>query len=490
VNTRIPHPLHLTALVLVLAPMHPLAFAAEPPVKTEHFDRDPGWEGRNNRIVPKSVPTVKQDFGYSAGTHFASKEAGEIGGTVWRASTPAWYAEKIPAKTLKDKLSASGTFAFTASVGTSGLFFGWFNAKQPGGSRPMQSLGMDFDGEGHGLRLAVRMITGSNKSCGTFITPFIPGKFRPTPIKNDGTRYTWSLTYDPDANENKGRFQFTIKSSADKHEEFEGKVFSVDLPDGFKDDEMVFDRFGMMNMGRPGNALTVYFGDLEHDGRTDDFSKDPKWDGSGNRITYQPSDVGGAHNFGFSADTNFAGGAPGEIGGVVWRTDKDAGWYADRVGPMTFDDRLEAGGKVMLAVGAPDSGVFIGWFNSEAKDKPPDKSGNFVGVEIAGPTRVGHYFRPSYTTGKGTSGAPKKGPVLVPGKPHQWTLLYDPAANDGNGTVQVTLDGESVTVNLKPGQKKEGARFDRFGMFSSYPGGGMVKIYFDDLKYTVNRSAP
>src|SRR6185295_4578873 len=121
--------------------------------------------------------------------------------------------------------------------------------------------------------LAVRMITGSNKSCGTFITPFIPGKFRPTPIKSDGTRYRWMLTYDPDANSGKGRFEFTIKSNRDPHEDFEGKVFSVDVPEGFKAEDVVFDRFGMMNMGRHGNALTVYFDDLQYDGRTEDFSK-------------------------------------------------------------------------------------------------------------------------------------------------------------------------------------------------------------------------
>lgn len=455
-------------------------------VKTECFDRDPGWEGRNNRIVPKSVPTVKQDFGYRS-THFAGKQGGEIGGSVWRSTKPAHYAAKIAPKSLKEKLNASGTFAFTATSGTSGLFFGWFNAKQPGGSRPIASLGMDFDGEPRGLRLAVRLITGSNKSCGTFITPFIPGKFRPTPIRNDGTRYTWTLSYDPGANQGKGRFQFAIKGHADQHEEFEGKLFSVDLPEGFQNEEMVFDRFGIVNMGRPGQALSVYFDDLQYDGKAEDFSKDPGWEGSGNHDTYQPQDIGGAHRFGFSPQTSLAGGTPGEVGGVVWRTEKDWGYYADRVGPLTLDDRLEASGKVMLAVGAPDSAVFLGWFGSDAKDQPPNRSGNLVGVMIEGPTRVGHYFRPAYATGKGTRGVPEKGPVLVPGRPYPWSLVYDPAANDGGGAIRVTLAGESVALNLKAGHKSQRARLDRFGLFSSYPGGSLVKVYFDDLSYTTRR---
>lgn len=34
-------------------------------LKTEHFDRDPGWQGYNNRIVPKVIASVAilVDFG-------------------------------------------------------------------------------------------------------------------------------------------------------------------------------------------------------------------------------------------------------------------------------------------------------------------------------------------------------------------------------------------------------------------------------------------
>jgi hypothetical protein len=43
---------------------------------------------------------------------------------------------------------------------------------------------------------------------------------------------------------------------------------------------------------------------------------------------------------------------------------------------------------------------------------------------------------------------------------------------------------------LRPGQKEEGATFDRFGVFTSDIGGQMVKIYFDDLKYTADVTSP
>jgi hypothetical protein len=462
--------------------------ADDPPkttLKTENFDKDPGWEGFNNRIVPDKVPVVTQDFGYSP-TNLAGKQKGEIGGRVQRAARPAYYAAKVGPRTLNDKLTASGSFALTATSGGSGVFFGWFNADQPGGGgRPMNSLGLDFDGEGSGARLAVRMIGSTNRSCGTFITPFVPGKFRPTPIKNDGTRYAWNLAYDPDANNGDGRFEFVIKSNSPKPEEWEGKTFAVDLPPGFKKDGATFDRFGLMNLMKPGGPMTIHFDDLTYDGKAEDFGQDPGWVGSNNRATYEDLQVG-AHDFGFSERTNFAGGKPGELGGNFWRSGK-YGYYADRVGSLTLDDRLEASGRVVLLVGAPDSDMFLGWFNSTNKEKPPVEAGHFLGVHVGGPTRVGHYFHPGFATAKGTHGLADKGPVLVPGKTYEWSLLYDPAAEGGKGSIRVTLGTESVTLVLREGYRKEGARFDRFGVFTSNVGGQLVRIYFDDLKYTAAR---
>src|SRR5262249_23718976 len=162
---------------------------------------------------------------------------------------------------------------------------------QPGSGRPVNSLGLNFDCESSGARLAVRLINGTNQSCGTFVTPFIPGKFRPTPIKNDGTRYTWTLTYDPEANAGTGRFTFSIQGQRATHEAFEGKTFSVDLPDGYRQVGATFDRFGMMNMQKSGNPVSIYFDDLAFEGRTQNFDQDPNWVGSKNRATYQDREV-------------------------------------------------------------------------------------------------------------------------------------------------------------------------------------------------------
>ncbi|HEX4591071.1 MAG TPA: hypothetical protein VH120_14130, partial [Gemmataceae bacterium] len=325
-------------------------------------------------------------------------------------------------------------------------------------------------------------------------------------IRNDGTRYQWTLDYDPDAAGGRGQFRFTIHGDAPKPGEFSNAAileshkaearrrfpdvtaFSVDLPEGYRKQGTTFDHFGLMNMMKPGGRMSIYFDDLHYLERSQDFSQDPKWDASGNRSTYQSKDVGGAHDFGFSA-TNYAGGQVGEVGGTFWRSGKYA-YYADKVGPLTLDDRLEASGKVVLKSGGPDSDMFLGWFNSANKDEPPTRAGNFLGVHVGGPTRVGHYFQPSLATAKGTIGQAKTGPVLTPGKVYDWSLVYDPAGEGGNGAVTVTLGKDSVTLPLKKGMKAQGTSFDRFGVFTSNIGGQIVRIYLDDLKYTAAAPAP
>src|SRR6185369_7857699 len=139
-----------------------------------------------------------------------------------------------------------------------------------------------------------------NQSCGTKVTEWeVPKKgekFRPPSLKNDGTRYTWKLDYDPQANEGLGQMQFTMRSNSDKPQEFEGKTFTVPLPKGYKQQNTKFDRFGMMNTMKPGNSLILHFDDLEYDGRTDDFSKDPEWLGVNNQLSAANREWGGLHD--------------------------------------------------------------------------------------------------------------------------------------------------------------------------------------------------
>ena len=457
------------------------AQAASAGTKTEHFDGDPKWDAVNNRIVPERVAMVTQDFGYRP-------DKGDIGGRLQRAAKPAYYAKKIEPKTFDDKLSASGTFTLEKSTSACQMFFGWFNADQPGTTgRPPNSLGIELGGENSGARLAVRMLNSANQTTGTFVTRFeryrTPEEkaiMRPTPIKADGTRYTWTLDYDPASADGKGQIRFMVKSDAKTPQDFENKPFVVDLPAGFKQTGATLDRFGFLNGTKPGGPMWVSMDDVTLDGTPLDFASDPGWVQSGNRETYEATEHVGAHDFGYS-DTHFAGGTSGgEVGGSLWRSGKFA-YYADKVGPLTPADTLEASGRVILKVGAPDSDILFGWFSSSAKDDSPDKTGDFIGVHVGGPTRVGHYF---------TAEGAETGPVIVPGKPYPFSIRFDPAGNKGLGALTVKLGDEIYTRLYKQKQLKKDATFDRFGLCTVTTGGQVVKIYFDDLTYTSQRPAP
>ena len=314
-RTRRPSGLVGLALIVAVAVVAGTGRADGPPktvLKTEQFNKDPGWEGVHNRIVPIATPTITQDFGYSP-TSFAAKTNGEIGGQVWRAAEPAWYADKIGPKTLDDKLTARGTFALTKTGGGGHVFFGWFNSRQPAGaSRAVAALGLEIGTEKIGGRVHVRLHTAQNQSCGMIVQPAGERKAR-GPFRNDGTRYTWKLDYDPQANGGQGRITFTFRSNLAQPETFERETYVLDLPDGYRKQGTVFDRFGLMNGTKPGGHATAYFGNLEYDGRLPDLAEDPRWEAVGNRAVYTAKQTVGAQDFGFS-NTAHAGGKPGEVG--------------------------------------------------------------------------------------------------------------------------------------------------------------------------------
>src|SRR5258708_31281030 len=96
--------------------------AAEHTTKHENFARDPGWEEINNRVIIERPRTAVQDFGFSPTTSFAGGKPGEIGGKVTRTSRLAYYAAKLPTRTLNDRFSASGAFTFTPTMASTGIF--------------------------------------------------------------------------------------------------------------------------------------------------------------------------------------------------------------------------------------------------------------------------------------------------------------------------------------------------------------------------------
>jgi len=85
----------------------------------QNFSEDPGWEGYNNRVQCQDCPTITQDFGWNPTNHNGDG-VGEIGGVIWKSTTPAYYAMPIGPFSFKDKLTASGKIAvaFTSVFST------------------------------------------------------------------------------------------------------------------------------------------------------------------------------------------------------------------------------------------------------------------------------------------------------------------------------------------------------------------------------------
>ena len=136
--------------------------------------------------------------------------------------------------------------------------------------------------------------------------------------------------------------------------------------------------------------------------------------------------------------------------------------------------------------------MLIGFFNSRdsTRSNPSQAAGlpkNFLGISTDGPSRDGFFFSPVYRLADNDHSATARGtpPKIYPdGQPHDWTWQYDPAGAGGNGQITLALDGQSVDLPLAAGDKSSGARFDRFGIITTWIDGNSQTIYFDDLTYT------
>ncbi|WP_428938593.1 hypothetical protein [Fontivita pretiosa] len=311
----------------------------------------------------------------------------------------------------------------------------------------------------------------------------------------------------------------------------EGRKYVAFLPKEYQDEPMLIDRFGIFNFqlyGRhwefydnesTGTTCEFYIGDLTVNGKKIDLSKDPGWEGVGNRVTFVDRDFHGRHHFGYS-ETNWAGKQIGEIGGTIWRNepiDPLHAYYADEVGKLTLDDPISFEGQLCFVNGATDGDVFIGYFNEQQRltkftggnrDYPPDlaqrvggrrnihlgfdqraaRLGGTMGFTIGGPTRVGFYFAGTLVATADLA-AGQNGPVIHPdGRPRHFSFKYDPQANNGVGRVTCTLDDQSFGFDLTPEIRKAGVTFDHFGITSPRVGGKWVTVYLDDLTYTARRA--
>lgn len=457
--------------------------------RTERFDKDPGWDGHNNRAITPAKRTIRQDFGYS-GTANTGGALGEIGGFITPAAEPAYYARKLPPLTFRDRLTASGRLLckgreFHAVVG-------FFRSTTVHEWRTPNTISLRLYGRGDVFYAYVEYGTArwraGGDSPGGFATVRDPatGQSKPKGFRT-GVAHEWSLDYDPAGNHGGG--SVTVRLG--------GETAVCHLDPGHKADGATFDRFGLMPVLKSADGGgEIWLDDVAVNGVAHDFGTDPGWDAVANRRTYETADVRPRFDFGFSP-THFAGGqSAGELGGLVFRGDardpNRLAAYGDRLDDLSPNDPLQASGKVALRRGVSDSTTLIGFYHSTDSLATSPNPGSgwpkcFLGMAIEGPSRDGFLFYPAYRNrgdGQGHATAAESPPILPDGQSHIWTLSYLPSAAAGRGRMTVTLDGKQVTLDLGQGHRSDGARFNRFGLVTTRIDGNAQRVFFDDLTYT------
>jgi lysophospholipase L1-like esterase len=469
-------------------------------MKTETFDRDPGWVGVNNRSARTIEPVqIRQDFGFSPETAHASggrsKDKGEIGGVITPAGEVAFYGKAIKPMSFDEPLSASGTM--TIAPGGTHLLLGFFNATSVNEWRTPNTVAIRLNGRGDNFFAYVEYCTSKWRAGGD-TTPF-PSVTDPATGRWNLIGFPcqqslrWTLNYDPQGNDGKGVVTATIG---------EHKAI-CNLDDSHKLDGATFTHFGIINVMKSADSGSeVWFDNISINGsKAEAFSRDPKWEGRNNRKSYETRIVRPRFDFGFS-DTTFAGGkGRGELGGQIFRgdcryPDKMAS-YGDRIGPLTLDKPLTASGKVAMRRGVSDSTTLFGFYNSKESMRSNESQSDglpesVVGIHIEGPSSEGFQFYPVLRKRGGGSqfGAPRTFPSIMPdGKVHDWSMAYDPQGAAGKGQITVTLDSRSNTFDLSAGDKERGTTFDRFGIVTSWIDGNSQDVYWDDVSYTVGQNS-
>jgi hypothetical protein len=485
------HEIRWFAVPLILLGSIATASPAWSEERSESFDRDPGWDGGNHRAATPEPQMIRQDFGYSPTRHAGGHALGEIGGFITPAAEPAYYATPIDSADLDDRLTASGKFAATSPHFH--VLVGFFNSATVKEWRTANSIFLRLYGRGDVFYAYVEYATSrwraGGDSPGGFATIEDPetGKPQLKGFLSGGAVHTWLLVYDPEANDGAGSVTATI----------DGETAICHLDEGHKADGAAFDRFGLLSIPKSfDTGGEVWLDDVSVNGRKEDFASDPTWNEVGNRRTYLTDGVRPRFDFGFS-DTQFAGGrGRGELGGVVFRGDirypDKIAYYADRLETLTLAKPLKASGRVSLRRGVSDSTTLLGFFHSQDSVAVTDSQAsgfpmNFLGVVIEGPSREGFLFYPAYRF-PGDAQEYARGPglphILPNGESSEWSLEFDPSAAQGMGRINLKFSDERVHLDLPTGHREAPARFDRFGIVTTWIDGNAQHVYFDDLTYT------
>ncbi|OGU54708.1 MAG: hypothetical protein A2V66_01110 [Ignavibacteria bacterium RBG_13_36_8] len=186
--------------LLILSFVLPLKISAQHSedikIIKQNFDTDPEWENVNNRVNCSDCPQRTQDFGWAPTNHNGSGP-GEIGGTIWKSTTPAYYAMPFGKPlSFKDAFSASGKISVIAPDDEGfGLYLGFFGHERQGW-RVWSSCGArigqfyyNIEGYPEGVaKWHLDYKTGA--ASGAILNPDLA-------IPGDGSVHTWEFKYEP-----------------------------------------------------------------------------------------------------------------------------------------------------------------------------------------------------------------------------------------------------------------------------------------------------
>ena len=206
---------------------------------------------------------------------------------------------------------------------------------------------------------------------------------------------------------------------------------------------------------------------------------DPGWIGLGNEI--------GGNHFGWSFDTNHAGGAAGEIGGIFARHEKES-YYADAnlAQAFTLDDRLTASGKLTVFGQAhTDQEWVMGHISSNTADRA------MLGIDFMEGDDNSVKFGARVESPQG--GGSESDWVGLPNGKYNFTYTYDPAlGNHGRIAIRIYNGSydQTVVADLRAETRASGAVFNAFGIGTkNRPGSGdsagkTIQMFIDDVTYS------
>ena len=147
---------------------------------------------------------------------------------------------------MNDRLVARGKFAAHEHCTDATFGLGWFNSKGQGW--PIKNfVGVYFDSYSSVGRIVQPLFgtsQGNERSSAPTVT-FVP----------DGTKYDWTLEYDPIAADGRGAIKFNMNN----------QTALFPLPPGTKEKGAILDRFGVFNMQWANSKwCDVYLDDLEY----------------------------------------------------------------------------------------------------------------------------------------------------------------------------------------------------------------------------------